>query len=129
MSVSSPLQPQIAGSLPERSVLRGPQVDRWDVRRDGTVTPHGLEDKIRTLGYQLLPLCDPQGAIVSARIHPLDRAVAVLAGLLKITIDGQSTILTAGDIGFVPGGSARRVEPLGTSPILCVEAVCRVPRS
>jgi hypothetical protein len=129
MSVSIPPLPPVAPQASDDARSRGLKVERWDARRDGPVTGRGLEEKIKTLGYRLLPLFDPQGAIVSARVHPLDRAVAVLAGLLKITIEGESAILTAGDIALVPGGCTRRVEPLGTSPILCVEAVCRVPRS
>ena len=129
MSVSTPPRPLFARPASDDAVSRRLQVERWDVHRDGPVTEQALEDKIRALGYRLLPLFDPQGAIVSARVHPLDRAVAVLAGLLKITIEGESAILTVGDIALVPADCTRRVEPLGTSPILCVEAVCLVPRS
>lgn len=129
MSVSTAPRPLFARPAADDAVSRRLQVERWDARRDGPLTEQALEDKIRALGYRLLPLFDPQGAIVSARVHPLDRAVAVLAGLLKITIEGESAILTVGDIALVPADRTRRVEPLGTSPILCVEAVCLVPRS
>ena len=105
------------------------RVQRWDQHRDGPVTEGALQGKLTSLGYDLLPLIDPHGAIVSARVHPLDRADAVLAGLLKVSIEGESAILTAGDIVFVPAGAVRRVEAVGTSPILCVEAVRRSPRS
>ena len=88
-----------------------------------------VQARLNSLGYALLPLVDPRGAIVSARVHPLDRAVAVLAGLLQITIGGESAILTAGDIGLIPAGAVRRVEAVSTSPILCVEAVCRAAKS
>lgn len=129
MSVSSLSRPHLATYSLDATISQALQVERWNVRRDGPVTEQGLEDKIRTLGYHLLPILDPHGALVSARVHPFDRAVAVLAGLLKITIERESVILTAGDIAFVPGGCTRRVEPMGTSPLLCVEAVCRLPRS
>jgi len=76
MSVSTPARPHCERQT-DAAVSRGLQVERWDVRRDGPVTERALEDKISALGYRLLPLCDPQGAIVSARVHPLDRAVAV----------------------------------------------------
>ncbi len=128
MTVSTSARPHFERHAADATVSRRLRVERWDARRDGPMTARALEDKITALGYRLLPLCDPQGAIVSARVHPLDRAVAVLAGLLKVTIEGESAILTVGDIGFVPAGCTRRVEPLGTSPILCVEAVCRLPR-
>jgi mannose-6-phosphate isomerase-like protein (cupin superfamily) len=100
-------------------------IARWDQRRDGAFTEGALQHKLEALGYDPLPRSNPAGAIVSARIHPRERADAVIAGLLKVTIDAESVILTAGDIVFVPGGSARRVESVGSSPVLCIEAISR----
>jgi mannose-6-phosphate isomerase-like protein (cupin superfamily) len=105
------------------------RVIRWDEHRDGLVTEGALQGKLTSLGYDLLPLVDPHGALVSPRVHPLDRADAVIAGLLKVTVEGESAILIAGDIVLIPGGAVRRVEPIGTSPVLCVEAVCRANRA
>jgi mannose-6-phosphate isomerase-like protein (cupin superfamily) len=102
------------------------QVDRWDERRDGALSEAAIQRKLKTLGYDPLPRSNPAGAIVSARIHHRDRAEAVIAGLLKVTIDDQSVILTAGDIVLVPKGAARRVEPVGSAPVLCIEAVGRI---
>ena len=102
------------------------RIDRWDQRRDGPFSEPALCQKLRTLGYDPLPRPNPTGAIASARVHHRERAEAVVAGLIKVTIDGESAILTAGDIVFVPGGAAQRVEAVGTSPVLCVEAVSRV---
>jgi mannose-6-phosphate isomerase-like protein (cupin superfamily) len=101
------------------------RVIRWDEHRDGPLTEGALEGKLTSLGYDLLPLVDPHGALVSPRVHPLDRADAVIAGLLKVIVEGESAILAAGDIVLIPGGAVRRVEPVGTSPVFCVEAVCR----
>jgi mannose-6-phosphate isomerase-like protein (cupin superfamily) len=105
------------------------RVIRWDEHRDGPVTEGALQGKLTSLGYDLLPLLDPHGALVSPRVHPLARADAVIAGLLKVTVEEESAILTAGDIVLIPGGAVRRVEPVGTSPIFCVEAVCRTNRA
>ena len=105
------------------------QVNRWDQLSDGTLTEAALQHKLRSLGYDPLPRSNPTGAIVSARVHHRERAEAVLAGLLKVTIDDESVILTAGDIVFVPRGAARRIEPVGSAPVLCIEAVCRTNRA
>lgn len=133
MSVGALSRHVVAGSVDATICQTGThfrlRVHRWDQRRDGPVTEGALQGKLTSLGYDLLPLLDPHGAIVSARVHPLDRAAAVLAGLLKVTIEGESAILTAGDIVFIPGGAVRRVESVGTSPILCVEAVRRSAQS
>ena len=100
-------------------------IDRWDQRRDGPFSETALRHKLKSLGYEPLPRSNPGGAIASARVHHRERAEAVVAGLIKVTIDGESAILTAGDIVFIAGGAPRRVEPVGTSPVLCVEAVFR----
>jgi len=105
------------------------QIDRWDQRRDGPFTEGALQHKLKALGYDPLPRSNPAGAIVSARVHHRERAEAVIAGLLKVTIDEESVILTAGDIVFVPSGAARRIEPVGSSPVLCMEAVSHSNRT
>jgi cupin domain len=104
------------------------RVERWDVGRDGPLSEAALQHKVEALGYEPLPRPNPAGAIVSARIHPYERAEAVLAGLIKVTLNDESVILTAGDIVFIPGGVARRVETMGTSPVYCLEAVMRSGR-
>jgi mannose-6-phosphate isomerase-like protein (cupin superfamily) len=104
------------------------QVKRWDQGADGPLTEAALLRKLKTLGYDPLPRSNPAGAIVSARVHHRERADAVIAGLLKVTIDEESVILTAGDIVFVPKGAARRIEPVGSAPVLCIEAVGRIGR-
>lgn len=101
------------------------EVNRWDQRNDGTLNETTLLQKLVTLGYDPLPRCNLSGAIVSARTHHRDRAAAVIAGLLKITIESESVILTAGDIVMVPGGATRRIEPVGNAPVRCIEAVAR----
>ena len=98
---------------------------RWDQRLDGPFTDTAVQQKLDALGYDPLPRSNPAGAIVSVRVHHCARAAAVLAGLLKVTMADQSVILTAGDIVFVPGGVPRRIEAVGTSPVLCLEAVNR----
>jgi hypothetical protein len=105
------------------------RIERWDVGRDGPLSEAALQHKVEALGYEPLPRPNPAGAIVSARIHPCERAEAVVAGLIKVTIEDESVILTAGDIVFIPGGAARRVEAVGTSPVYCLEAVMRIARA
>lgn len=105
------------------------RVDRWDVGRDGPLSEAALQHKVEALGYEPLPRPNPAGAIASARVHPRERAEAVVAGLIKVTVDDESAILTAGDIVIIPGGAARRVEAVGTSPVFCLEAVMRSARA
>jgi len=92
---------------PEMAVLM--EVNRWDQRSDGTLNETTLLRKLATLGYDPLPHCTLSGAIVSARTHHRDRAAAVVAGLLQVTIESESVILTAGDIVIVPDRKSTRL--------------------
>ena len=101
------------------------RIERWDVRRDGPLSQPALEHKLRALGYEPVLRTYPAGAIAAAQADSRERTDAVVSGLIKVTIDGESAILTAGDIVFVPRGAARRLEVVGTATSYCLEAVFR----
>ena len=58
-----------------------------------------------------------------ASILNLNQVPAVVTGIVRITLDGESAILTAGDMVFVPRGAVRRVEVVGSFPAHCLDAV------
>lgn len=99
------------------------RIERWDVRRDGALSEPALQHKLRALGYAATRRVYPPGAVVSAQTDARERIQAVARGLIKVTIDGESAILTAGDIVFVPRGAVRRIEVIGTAAAHCLEAV------
>jgi quercetin dioxygenase-like cupin family protein len=99
------------------------RIDRWDARRDGPVTEAALRQKVASNGYQVSTFAWPAGTIVPAQAQPRERADAVVTGVVKITLDGESAILTAGDIVYVPRGSIRRVEVVGSNTAHCLDAV------
>lgn len=101
------------------------RIDRWDVRRDGPLTEAALEYKIRARGYDAETRTYPPGAIVAPPPDPYERVDAVVSGLLKLTIEGESAILTAGDLVLVPRGAVRRLEVVGTAPAHCLEGIFR----
>jgi quercetin dioxygenase-like cupin family protein len=99
------------------------RIDRWDVRRDGPLSQAALEQKVRALGYEPTLRTYPAGAISAAHADAREWVEAVVSGLVKVTLDGETAILTAGDIVFIPRGGARRLEVVGTSPAYCLEAI------
>jgi quercetin dioxygenase-like cupin family protein len=101
------------------------RIDRWDPRRDGPVTEAGLRQKVEACGYQVSSFAWPAGTVVAAQTQDRERVDAVVAGILKITLDGESAILTAGDMVYVPRGAVRRVEVVGSSTAHCLDAVYR----
>ena len=105
------------------------RIDRWDVHRDGPLTQPALEHKVRALGYDPVVRMYPAGSIVAPPPDARERVDAVVSGLIKVTIEGESAILTAGDLVLVPRGAARRLEVVGAAAAHCLEAVFRGARS
>jgi quercetin dioxygenase-like cupin family protein len=102
------------------------RIDRWDPRRDGPVTETALRHKVAAHGYEVSTFAWPAGTVVPAQTQRQERVDAVVAGIVKITLDGESAILTAGDMVYVPRGSIRRVEVVGSSTAHCIDACIRV---
>jgi quercetin dioxygenase-like cupin family protein len=98
------------------------RIERWDARRDGPLTEAALQQKIENLGYQVTTRLFPSGAVAGGQSDLRERLLGVASGLVKVTLDGESAILGAGDIVFIPRGSVRRVEAIGPATACCVEA-------
>jgi quercetin dioxygenase-like cupin family protein len=99
------------------------RIERWDPRRDGPFNESALRHKMEARGYRVSERMYPPGAIAAAQSIDEERLDAVASGLLKVTLDGESAILTAGDMVYVPRGAVRRVEVVGPSAVHCLEAV------
>ena len=99
------------------------RVDRWDPRRDGPVSETALRRKVESRGYQVASFAWPAGTVVAGQTQDRDRVDAVVAGILRFTLDGESAILTAGDMVYVPRGAVRRVEVVGSSTARCFDAI------
>lgn len=99
------------------------RIDRWDTRRDGPVTEAALRRKVQACGYEVSSFAWPAGTVVPSETQNHQRVDAVVAGIVRITLDGESAILTAGDIVYVPRGAVRRVEVVGAHPAHCLDAI------
>ena len=102
------------------SVMR---IQRWNPRRDGPVTEAALRNKVESIGYQVSRFAWPAGTVVPPQTQDKERVDAIVTGIVKITLDGESAILTAGDIVFVPRGAIRRVEVVGSATAHYLDAI------
>jgi mannose-6-phosphate isomerase-like protein (cupin superfamily) len=100
------------------------RIERWDVRLDGPLSEDALLRKIEQLGFVLAARTYPSG-LAAATTDSRDGVTAVVRGLVKLTINGEPELLTAGDVAFVPAGAERRLEMVGPAPALCLEAFAR----
>jgi hypothetical protein len=102
------------------------RIERWDIRRDGPLNEGSLQRKIETLGYEVTTRTYPAGVAMTTAEDPRYCIEGVVRGLVKLTVDGEPAILTAGDLAFIPRGAVRRVEVVGQSTALCLEAFQRL---
>jgi quercetin dioxygenase-like cupin family protein len=96
------------------------RLERWDPRTDGPLTQAALTRKLEALGYRVSTLAWPASTILPAQALDSDRADAVVDGIVKLTLDGESVILTAGDVVCVPAGAVRRLEVVGSRIAHCL---------
>lgn len=101
------------------------RIERWDPRHDGLLTESAIRVKMESRGYEASARQYAPDARACAEAENSERLEAVVTGLLKVTLDGEAAILAAGDILFVPRGSVRSLEVVGSSPVRCLEAVYR----
>lgn len=102
------------------------RIERWDVRRDGSLSEATLQRKIEALGFAVKARTYPAAAGSPSPVEDLHGITGVVRGLVKLTIDGEQTFLTAGDLAFIPRGALRTVELVGQTTALCLEAIQRL---
>ena len=101
------------------------RVERWDALRDGPLSEAALQAKIEALGFTIRARTYPANVAAASPSDDVYGITGVVRGLVKITIEGHQTLLTAGDIAFIPPGAVRTVELAGPSTALCLEAIQR----
>jgi quercetin dioxygenase-like cupin family protein len=102
------------------------RIERWDADRDGALNEESLQRKIETLGYEVTTRSYPAGLAMTTSTDARHCVAGIVRGLVKLTIDGEPALLTAGDLAFIPRGAVRRVEVVGSSTALCLEAYERL---
>jgi quercetin dioxygenase-like cupin family protein len=107
------------------AMLTAMHVDYWNSRRDGTVTEVALRRRLESCGYQVSACAWAVGTVIPPEAQDCERVDAVVAGVVMVTLDGESTILTSGDMVYVPRGAVRRVEVIGSFAALCLDGVHR----
>jgi quercetin dioxygenase-like cupin family protein len=98
------------------------RVERWNPSEDGPLTEAALRRKCEFDNCPVERRTHQPGAVLPGESVNRDRVEAVLSGLVRITIDGTSAILAAGDAVFVPRGAVRRLEVVGAMPVVSLEA-------
>jgi quercetin dioxygenase-like cupin family protein len=94
---------------------------QWDEKRDGMLTEAALRRKLEALGYRVSRWVYPPGTVFDFHTHEYDKMDAVVSGRFRVTMDGQSRVLAAGDALHVPAGTAHRAEVVGSEPVVSLD--------
>ncbi len=57
--------------------------------------------------------------------HSVNKIDAVVSGSVRLSMDGQTIDLVAGDALWVPAGAIHRAEVIGDAPVVSLDAVER----
>jgi quercetin dioxygenase-like cupin family protein len=95
----------------------------WDTIRDGELTEASMRTKLKQLGYSVTVYTYPPGTSFPDHSHAVDKIDAVLSGQFRMSMNGQSRILRAGDMVEVPNGVVHSAEVVGDEPVISLDAV------
>ncbi|MFQ5932764.1 MAG: cupin domain-containing protein, partial [Nitrospiraceae bacterium] len=80
-------------------------VEKWDTERDGPLSEKAMRQRLEQRGYRVTRYIYPPGTIFPEHTHGVDKIDGVLSGRFRMTMEGQETILEAGDCLTVPRGA------------------------
>ncbi|HHB12249.1 MAG TPA: cupin domain-containing protein [Chromatiales bacterium] len=101
------------------------QLEHWDEAADGPLSESAMRRKLEALGYSVTRYVYPPGTYFPDHTHAVDKIDGVLAGRFRMTLHGETVVLEAGDMLYVPAGAVHSAEVVGPEPVVSLDAVKR----
>ena len=98
-------------------------VERWDTKREGPLSEEVLRRRLEARGYVVTRYVYPPGTYFPPHTHNVDKIDAVLSGRFRMTMEGHTVVLEAGDTLVVPRGAEHDAEVVGDEPVVSLDAV------
>jgi quercetin dioxygenase-like cupin family protein len=99
------------------------RIERWDPGTDGPLTEANLRRRLEARGYAVRRYVYPPGTVFEEHHHAEDKIDAVASSRFRVTLQGRSVVLGAGDAVHVPRGAPHRAEVVGSEPVVSLDAV------
>jgi len=93
-------------------------VQRWDARRDGALNARRLRQRLEAQGLWVSERRLAPGTPHRAAAAEHDSVEVVLNGRLKVRINDDVAVLSAGDAAFVPRGAVSHLEVVGSTGVV-----------
>ncbi len=97
------------------------RLEHWDRAIEGDLTADGLVRKLAVLGYDSQQKTLSPGERLADTKIQIDTIDAVVQGKLKVSLEGESRVLSPGDCLFIPKGHVTSIEVVGDKPVICLE--------
>ena len=97
-------------------------VEKWIPAREGPLTEESLRKKLEKRGYQVSRYVYPPGTVFPDHRHEIDKIDGVLSGRFRMTIQGKTLILEAGDCLAVPRGTIHSAAVVGDEAVVSLDA-------
>lgn len=96
------------------------RLEHWDAA-DGPLTERRMMRLLEHEGFEVAVYSYREGMVFSAHEHARDKCDAVLEGVLRVTVGGDSYDLKAGDRLYVPAGTRHSAEVVGRMTVLSLD--------
>lgn len=87
----------------------------WSEVKEESVTPLVTRRAVHTSRMTVLNLRLKKGAVVPTHKHPHEQITMMVAGLVRVELDGQDVLLRPGDILLIPSNAPHLFEALEDS--------------
>jgi mannose-6-phosphate isomerase-like protein (cupin superfamily) len=99
------------------------QIEHWNDAADGEMNESAMCRKLKARGYDVNCYIYPPGTFFPHHQHTVDKIDGVISGRFKMSMQGQSFILEAGDCLQIPKGVTHCAEVMGDQPVISIDAV------
>ena len=99
------------------------EIEHWDPDTDGPLDEQSMRRKLNARGYSVSRYVYPPGTYFPPHTHDMDKIDGVLSGRFRMTMDGGSVVLEAGDCLSVPRGTVHSAEVVGSEAVVSLDAI------
>lgn len=99
------------------------QIEHWNSERDGPLTEEAMRRRLEDRGYSVSRYVYPPGTFFPEHDHGVDKIDGVVSGRFRMTMNGRTIVLEAGDTLVVPKHVMHSAEVVGEQPVVSLDAV------
>ncbi|CAD7698392.1 unnamed protein product [Ostreobium quekettii] len=110
------------GSRPRPVPTAALKVEKWDERRDGSLSKASVAEKLRKQGYTTNFYTFNPGTVFPDHSHQCHKKDSIVSGRMLFRMKGEEIVLQPGDMLEVPKGATHYAAVVGADPVVFVDA-------